>query len=186
MLRRSHTRELEQQIDCFESEYGKPPDFLDGHQHIHQMPFIRDVVLELWKHRLEGQAWIRCCWESPFRLIGRPSGIKALAIGAVGWRFRRELTARRVPFNRSFRGIYDFSNGVSFQQLFQSFIQRVTSSTLVMCHPGLVDDVLEASDSLTWQREVEYQFLASDAAGLALASSGIPLTQSPATPLLQD
>ncbi|HLO75536.1 MAG TPA: ChbG/HpnK family deacetylase, partial [Magnetospirillum sp.] len=55
--------ELERQIDSFEAHYGRPPDFLDGHHHVHQLPVIGDVVLDLWRRRLNGRGWVRSCVE---------------------------------------------------------------------------------------------------------------------------
>ena len=39
--------------------------------------------------------------------------------------------------------------------MFRAFTGTPTAATLVMCHPGLVDDALVAADCLTDQREVE-------------------------------
>ena len=37
---------------------GKTPDFVDGHQHVHQFPVIRDVLVEfLNQQRFDG--WVR-------------------------------------------------------------------------------------------------------------------------------
>ena len=41
------TEELHSQLDHFEKALGCLPDFVDGHQHIHQLPMIRDVLLNV-------------------------------------------------------------------------------------------------------------------------------------------
>lgn len=45
------TQCIEEQWDLFVSVLGKQPDFIDGHQHIHQFPFIRDILLQLLKEK---------------------------------------------------------------------------------------------------------------------------------------
>ena len=37
---------LDHQYNLFEKEFGRAPDFIDGHQHVHQFPIIRDVLIK--------------------------------------------------------------------------------------------------------------------------------------------
>ena len=37
--------EVDAQLDRFAQVMGRPPDFVDGHQHTHALPRIRDMVL---------------------------------------------------------------------------------------------------------------------------------------------
>lgn len=168
--------ELGRQIDCFEAHYGRPPDFLDGHHHVHQLPVIGEVVLELWRRRLGGHGWVRSCVE-PFPAILKRGidPVRASVISALGLGFRRRLERQGVPHNTSFRGVYDFSGRVPFDQLFRRFTDAPGPRALMMVHPGFVDDALMAADSLTHQREVEYAFLSSDACALSLADRGLSL-----------
>ena len=43
--------EIDQQLDAFEAHFGQPPDFLDGHQHVQQLPGIRDLVVKCYQRR---------------------------------------------------------------------------------------------------------------------------------------
>jgi predicted glycoside hydrolase/deacetylase ChbG (UPF0249 family) len=38
--------ELQAQIDTFRHMMKRDPDFIDGHQHIHQFPLVRDILLK--------------------------------------------------------------------------------------------------------------------------------------------
>ena len=38
---------LHRQLDAFEAGYGKLPAFIDGHQHVHQLPGVRQVLLQV-------------------------------------------------------------------------------------------------------------------------------------------
>lgn len=185
LLKRSLTRRLDRaeikaellrQIDAFEEHFGRAPDFLDGHHHVHQMPVIGGVVLELWRERLGGHGWVRSCVEPLPAILRRGiDPIRATIISSLGLGFRRRLKALGVPHNTSFRGVYDFSGRVPFGQLFRRFTDTPGPRALMMVHPGKVDEALRAADTLTAQREVELAFLASDACPLSLADRGISL-----------
>jgi predicted glycoside hydrolase/deacetylase ChbG (UPF0249 family) len=167
--------ELERQVDAFEARFGRAPDFLDGHHHVHQLPGVREAVIDLWRRRLP-QGWVRSCWESPAAIAARGvDPVRTAVIAIIAWRFRRMLDAAGVPHNRSFRGVYDLTDRVPYPDLFRRFTDRPGPATLVMCHPGLVDDALRACEHVTTQREVEYRFLASDQPVLELAARGVGL-----------
>lgn len=168
--------ELERQVDSFEEHFGRAPDFLDGHHHVHQLPVIGEVVLDLWQRRLGGRGWVRSCVESlPSILRQGVDPFRASVIAGLGLGFRRRLKALGVPHNTEFRGVYDFSGRIPFDQVFRRFTDRPGPRTLMMVHPGKVDDALRAADSLTGQREVEFAYLASDACVLSLAERRIGL-----------
>lgn len=168
--------ELERQFDSFEEHFGRAPDFLDGHHHVHQLPVIGEVVLDLWQRRMKGRGWVRSCVEPfPAILARGVDPFRASVIAALGLGFRRRLQALAVPHNTSFRGVYDFSGRIPFDRLFRRFTDAPGPRALMMLHPGKVDDALRAADSLTTQREVEFAFLASDSCPLSLAERGISL-----------
>lgn len=169
--------EINRQVDSFQAAFGRLPDFLDGHHHVHQLPGIGEVVIETWKTRLGGHVWVRSCLEPSLGILTRRiSPLRALVIANLGRVFRRRLEQAAIPHNRSFRGVYDFSGKVPFDQLFRRFTADPGPDCLMMVHPGLVDEALCAVDSLTGQREVEYRFLASDSCVLGLAERGIALS----------
>lgn len=162
--------ELNRQFDLFQAHMGRPPDFLDGHHHVHQLPIIRDVVLDLWQDRMAGKGWIRSCWDRPQDILRRGvDPVRALIISELGRVFRWRLKRLGVPHNTSFRGVYDFSGRIPFGRLFRAFTHAPQGATLIMVHPGYVDECLLGLDSLTHQRRVELDFLASDQAPLSLA-----------------
>jgi chitin disaccharide deacetylase len=43
--------QLARQLDAFEREFGSPPAHLDGHHHVHQLPGVREIVVEVLRHR---------------------------------------------------------------------------------------------------------------------------------------
>lgn len=172
--------ELERQVDAFEAALGRKPDFLDGHHHVHQLPIVRDVVLDLAARRLGPGGWVRSCWESPAAIVGRRvDPVRAGVISLLGIGLRRRLAAAGIPHNRSFRGVYDLTGRVPYAVLFERFTAAPGAGTLVMCHPGEVDDELRACERLTDQRAVEYAFLAGPEMADSLAARHLVLGRLP-------
>ncbi len=169
--------ELSAQLDEFESAWGRPPDFLDGHHHVHQLPVVRDVVLHLYKTRFPtGRVWVRRC-TAPIGAILR-TGVavrRALAIGTLGRTFAAQLDRASVPGNRSFSGVRDFSGEPPYATLMRTWLSGVPDGALIMCHPGYVDDALRAADTLTTPREEEYRYLAGTEFPALLDELGVTL-----------
>jgi len=157
--------ELGRQIDAFIGVIGRAPDFIDGHHHIHQLPGIRDIVLDLIEKRFKSSLpWMRVCSEKPFTLLRRGVSIgRGVAIGWFGAALRRRATQRGLRVNNGFSGVYDFSDRVPYSQLFERFTLDLRAGSLIMCHPGRVDEILRNLDSLTDQRERELAYFLSDA-----------------------
>ena len=156
--------ELGRQIDAFVEAFGKVPDFIDGHHHAHQLPGIRDIVLNLINERFKASPpWIRvCCERLTILLLRRVSVGRAITIGWFGAALRRRAKRKKIHVNNGFSGIYDFSNRVPYDLLFDRFTVGVEQGTLIMCHPGHVDETLRVLDGLTDQREREMAYFLSD------------------------
>ena len=48
---RAAAAEAERQIEAFRPAFGRPPDFIDGHQHVHLLPQVGDALLAVMKER---------------------------------------------------------------------------------------------------------------------------------------
>lgn len=171
--------ELGRQLDAFEAAFGAPPAFLDGHQHVHQLPGIRDVVLELWERRLAGRgAWLRVTDEPLAAIVRRGvERTKAGIVALLGRRLGRLARARGIPVNDSFTGVQDFSGRVPYERLFARFLLLPRGRHLVMCHPGEVDDALRAVDDVTEAREEELRFFESAAFPALVQERGLTLAR---------
>jgi predicted glycoside hydrolase/deacetylase ChbG (UPF0249 family) len=166
------TMEIATQLKAFVTAFGRTPDFIDGHQHVHLFPQVRDAFLSVVKE-VAPEAWVRQCGRSMpwLRRLDR----KALLLDLLSYGFRRRARAKGLRTNPAFAGAYDFRNQPNFGKLFPRFLHWLPPGGLVMCHPGTVDDELRRLDPLTDQREREYAYLAGDALPAALASSGVAL-----------
>jgi len=156
--------ELTAQLDLFESLFGHPPNFIDGHHHIQQLPGIRDIVLSLIDNRYaEKKPHIRSGHENFSRIFRRGvDPLKALAISFFGKGLQDRAAAKGISFNDGFSGIYDLSGKVPYGKLFDHFTDHLRPGSLIMCHPGKVDEILRSLDKLTDQRETELAYFLSE------------------------
>lgn len=165
-------REIRVQLHAFIKAFGRPPDFVDGHQHVQLFPQIRDAFLRAVIERAPN-AWVRQCGRAggARRLADR----KALVLDLLSFTFRRKARRSGVGFNPAFAGSYAFTPDADFPKLFPQFLDGLPDGGLVMCHPGFVDDELQRLDSLTTLREREYAYFNSDQFTQTLADKGVAL-----------
>ncbi|HZH28453.1 MAG TPA: ChbG/HpnK family deacetylase [Azospirillaceae bacterium] len=150
--------ELDRQLAAFVAHLGHPPDYVDGHQHVHQLPVVRDVLVR----RLAGSgSYVRLCAERPATIVRRGVAVpKALFIAGLGLGLRRLLVRHGIRHNAGFGGVYAFDTRASFGHLFERFVHGIGPGALVMCHPGFPDDVLREVDRLVEPRLPEHRWLA--------------------------
>jgi len=154
--------ELHAQLDQFIAGAGCLPDFIDGHQHIHQFPVIRDLILEVYQARLrQNNVYIRSVYDRYSWVSFTQKGYsKRLLIQLCGARaFKRRLLQQNIPHNSTFSGIYSFSQVVKYPELFSKFLEHSQQGGLIMCHPGLEGS--EQEDAIAASRPLEYRYFQS-------------------------
>lgn len=168
------TIEIVRQFEAFTAAFGRAPDFVDGHQHVHLLPQVRDAVLRVSKDAAPS-AWVRQCGRAiaPRR---RLADRKALLLDGFSRRFRRLARDLGVPTNPAFAGAYTFRSAADYPRLFATFIDGMPEGGVIMCHPGIVDTELRRIDPLTDLREREYAFFRAGAFADLLARHGVVLT----------
>ncbi len=166
-------RALHAQLDRFEAVMGTPPDFVDGHQHVHVFPQIRT--------RLLGQLAARYPKQKPYlRAVSPPlrgaDGLLKLAfLKALGAGFARQAKHRGFSLSGDFAGIYSLRPEVDFAPLMRQWLAQVHSGDLIMCHPGLADS--GSTDAIRATRPLELAFLRSAEFGQLLADQQIELAR---------
>jgi predicted glycoside hydrolase/deacetylase ChbG (UPF0249 family) len=166
--------ELMVQLAAFRELFGRPPDFVDGHQHAQLFPQVRDAFLHAVKQAAPG-AWVRQGGRHQ-PLAQRLAAPKALVLDILSAQFRKRAQAAGVAFNPAFAGAYDFSKEPDFGTLMRQFLDGLPDGGLVMCHPGFVDEMLISLDPLTTQREHEHAFLAGGQFPPLLAANNVTLS----------
>jgi hypothetical protein len=165
--------EILAQFAAFRDAFGRAPDYVDGHQHIHVFPQIGEALLRAMKQAAP-QAWVRQCG----RARAAPKSLsdpKGYILDALSGRFRRLAQAQSLRTNPAFAGTYSFSPGADFTKLFPQFLDGLPDGGLIMCHPGKVDDELRRLDPVTTLRECEYAYLLGQDFPRLLAERGYAL-----------
>ncbi len=174
------------QLDAFEQAAGTPPDFVDGHQHVHQLPGVRQALLAELQERYAAheRPWVRSTvpggglWRSP----------KAAVIALLGgWSAARLLRGAGVALNAGFGGVYGFDapDAQAYRARMQHWLAHMRggsnpgSGALLMCHPAAGE---VPHDAIGRQRAVEYAYLASQAFAEDLHRAGWHLHRGPRLP----
>lgn len=146
--------EFRAQLDRFVQIMGFVPDFIDGHQHIHQLPRIRQIILDLYEHQLKSHGTaIRATYPTV-------NNWKAKVLALTGGKaLRAQLIKARIPHNKFFSGIYDFSPVTNYRTLFRNWLSLSPDGTLIMCHPGEASD---QADVIAATRLTELNYFLSD------------------------
>jgi predicted glycoside hydrolase/deacetylase ChbG (UPF0249 family) len=165
--------EIASQIAAFRQAFGRAPDYVDGHQHVHVFPQIGDALVRVIK-RDAPQAWLRQCG----RAAAAPKSLadpKGYVLDALSARLRRLAERHGVRTNPAFAGTYSFRPDADFSKLFGEFLDGLPDGGLLMCHPGKVDQELRQLDPLTDLREREYAFFLGERFPKVLAERGYAL-----------
>ncbi|RQO38762.1 hypothetical protein DBR37_00290 [Herminiimonas sp. KBW02] len=147
-------QELERQLDAFEEGYGQAPDFIDGHQHVHQLPGVRQIVLQVIKRRYAGkQIWVRNTVPANPAWRGKPQILKYLG----GQKLAAGLHVSGIKTNHGFAGVYGFDR-TDYGNCFKDWLAAAQPGMLIMCHPATE---VYPDDEIARQRVVEYNFFRS-------------------------
>lgn len=165
--------EFRAQFEAFAKAFGRPPDFVDGHQHVQLFPQVRQAALEATSW-IAPRAFMRQCG-SVLPLHRRLSDPKGLLVDWLSREFRARAARLGIATNPAFAGTYTYRPDADFARIFPTFLAGLPEGGLVMCHPGHVDDELGRLDPLTTLREQEYAYFCSDAFVAALETQGLTL-----------
>lgn len=128
------------QLDLFELHLGRAPDFIDGHLHVHQLPVIRDQLVDIVNRRYgDTRPWLRDTMPGeldqslPFMQRFKPQVIAALGGPAMAGLAR--LSGLRC--NLGFFGSYDFERPhPPYPVLLEAWLRHATDGSLLMTHPA--------------------------------------------------
>ncbi len=144
------------QIDAFVKHFGRLPDYIDGHQHVHAFPQIREVVTDLIAEVWTGDAkpWVR----APDRLVdsgGVP--LKGWVLKRLARGFSEHLAREGLVFPSRFGGLYSLQPDARYPRLMRRWLHGLPSGTLLMCHPG--HESFSLSDPIREARFEEFLYL---------------------------
>src|SRR6202140_2642673 len=100
--------EIATQLKAFVTAFGRPPDFIDGHQHVHLLPQVRDAMLTVASEAAP-HAWVRQCGRvTPLR--HRLTDRKGHALDIMSRTFRRRARRLGIRTNPAFAGTYAYND----------------------------------------------------------------------------
>ncbi|HXQ11071.1 MAG TPA: ChbG/HpnK family deacetylase [Caulobacteraceae bacterium] len=122
------------QWDRFVAGFGRPPDFIDGHEHVHLFIGPRRALFRLARD-VGFSGWMRQCETTSGR-----GGLKGRVLDPFSRAFRREATARDLPTNPAFGGLRRFDPREDVEALWRGDVAAMGAGGLLMVHPGGDDD----------------------------------------------
>jgi chitin disaccharide deacetylase len=149
-LRRTAVQaEFQAQVDTFIRAFGYLPQHLDTHHHVHQLPIVLEVLLDL-----------AAALQLPVRSLDAP--------------MRAAITAQGLASPAHFLGDAGNEPFWTVTRLLATIQELQPGVTELMCHPGYFDDAI-AYSRYGRQRDVERQTLCSPEVAAKLQQQGIQL-----------
>lgn len=163
-------QEVHAQLKAFIAVRDAPPQFIDGHQHVHHLPGLRQILLDMVEH-IQPMPALR----STARVLGPGAAIKRLLIERTGGKaLGRELQQRVIAHNPALLGAYDFVDP-DYRALMQGWLAALPpEGGLLFCHPG-EHAPGDPPDAIAAARERELAYLGSDAFSADLAAADVRL-----------
>ena len=171
LLPRAELRsEVHAQLAAFRAATGVAPKFIDGHQHVHHLPVLRGIILDMVEH-VQPLPALR----STGRVLGPGSAVKRWLIEHTGGRaLARELAQRVMLHNPVLLGAYDFARP-NYRALMQAWLAVLPrEGGLLFCHPGEAA-AGDPPDAIGAARARELAYLGSDAFAQDLAAVKVTL-----------
>lgn len=168
---------IRRQLDALEDGLQRTPDYVDGHQHVHQLPVVRTLLVdELARRYGDRRPWLRST-RAPRAAAAHPdagTNFKARVIEALGQAGLAALARRQgLAGNTHLLGVYDFRGGRErYRALLAGWLHAAADGDLLMCHAALPG---RAPDALAAARAAEYEVLAAPALAGLLADEGLRL-----------
>lgn len=167
--------EIRRQLDRFEDACGFAPHHVDGHQHVQQLPIVRDALLaELEARYRTARPWLRTGLPPPSPDLLRvfsPDRLKPLVLGTLGARTLRRAAHRRgFATNGHLLGVYNFGGSVAgYLDRLDGWLAQAVDRDLLMTHPGRGE---QPGDPIAAARRREDEVLGGEGFARALAARG--------------
>ena len=164
--------EVHEQLAAFNEAAGRTPAFIAGHRHMHHLPGLREIILDMAEH-VQPLPALR----STGRLLGAGDGLRRWLVEHGGGRaLDTELGQRVIAHNPALLGAYDFRQ-TDYGALVRGWLAALPEEGgLLFCHPGK-HLAADPADPIGAARERELAYLGSAAFGADLAAAGVALGQ---------
>lgn len=174
--------EIEKQLNFFALLTNFLPNFIDGHQHVQQLPIIRDVLLELCAKIYKNNKFYLRVGTFPLRqaIVNNLSLrmiIGSVSIDLFAKRYNQMIKSRKILCNNNLLGYHNYNSEERFEDVFSKYLTLVSSNNdIFFMHPGYIDDDLISRDSLVNGRLTNLEFMKSDCFHDLLKKNNLTLT----------
>ena len=134
--------EIAAQYQLLTERTGRPPDFIDGHLHVQQLPVLADAMIQFVQNIPAGnRPYVRNSYIPLAKILAqRVAFWKSASISTAGKQFRRRLAAGGLATNDGFAGVYDYRHWRRYQEFLRRFTRHMESPTgILMVHPGFAE-----------------------------------------------
>jgi hypothetical protein len=167
--------EMERQLAKFTDAMAMLPDYIDGHQHVHVLPVVRDAVMQVAKRI---GAYVRVpCDPIGVAMWRRPAPFESFYLSRASRSLAKLTRATSIPTNNGFRGPRTFKEKQLFGALFRRMITGAEEGCLIMCHPGHADAALIGRDPIHEARSQEWNYFAGPEYLVDLENAGLTLSR---------
>ncbi len=159
---------IERQLDAFEDAVGRGPDYVDGHQHVHQFHGVREELLAALRRRYASRLpWLRSTRAAP-----REGSAKARFIQALGDSGLRRCAREGGLATSAFLvGVYGFGDDApAYANRLAAWFASGPDASVLMCHPAASSS---PGDPIGAARAAEYTVLAAAGLRERIAAAGI-------------
>ena len=170
---------IARQFDAFEQALGRAPDYIDGHQHVHQFGRVRDALIrEIQRRYAAAPPWLRS--------TRPPPGVRDRKARGIAWLGDRGLRTRAAAAGLALSpwlvGVYDFraanaADRAVYREHVSRWIDLGPDASVLMCHPS---SRAEPGDPIGAARTMEYAHLGGTEFGAALHRAHITLVRGSA------
>ncbi|MFN3869485.1 MAG: ChbG/HpnK family deacetylase [Hyphomicrobiaceae bacterium] len=158
--------EISRQLEAFVDATGHAPDIIDGHQHAHALPVVRDALIDSLQRAfgsVQRKPLVRVPAHGAQRLVRRSAVMKAGLISVLSKGAAAPLRSAGFPINESFAGVSRFATDErAIAGDFAADGLARHGLAIVMCHPGVPTRELAEIDTLLERRAAELAFLGHD------------------------
>jgi len=152
--------EIAAQAQMFTKLVGRPPAYVDSHHHAHQLPIIRDALIDVIDRRLLPRITRKTI--EPPGMLRAVSGVrpKRIAAGFIGKSAGEIFSSHQIWSNDFFIGMLAPAD-LQRQFPWDRFLANLPESGVIewIVHPGFQDDTLIGRDDYGVQRTQELEAL---------------------------
>ena len=170
--------EIGRQIGRFREVFGRSPDFVDGHQHVHVLPVVRAALFAAFDEGLldPTTTWVRDCHEPAAIILRRGIEVpKTLFVSMLSAGMARRARQRGIRVNDGFRGVTAFATDQSYRVNFRRFLDGAGACPLAMCHPAMPGRTSANGDPIAGARLDEWAYFSGENFPADLNAAGVRL-----------